>query len=173
MTLPKLTALLALAALAQSAAAQDVQEVVTGTYGDWDIRCATDPEANREVCVMHQVGKGPAGNDVLEVRVRKLDGVQTNEGQTVPAAIQIAAPLGVLLRSGVRVQVDGNQTRAAGFEICVPGRCLVRDAMTTDFLNEMKRGSTARMTVVSPQQGEVTVNVSLSGFTAAFNNLNP
>lgn len=143
------------------------QEEVRATHGDWAIRCA--PAQN--VCVMQQTGKGAEGNDLLDVRIRKLDGVTAENGENVPGAIQIAAPLGVLLRAGVRVQVDGGKVRAAPFEICIAGGCVVRDVMSEEFLGQMKSGSTAKMTIVSPQAGEVSVNISLRGFTKAFGSL--
>mgnify|MGYP006287653353 FL=1 len=163
--LPRL-AVLALAALLCLPAA--AQESVRETHGDWTVLCNdTQPDA----CVMQQTGQGNEGNDLLDVRVRKLEGVTTEEGERVPAAIQIAAPLGVLLRGGVRVRVDGNEERGAPFEICVQNGCIVRDLMSEAFLEEMKRGITARMTIVSPREGEVTSDISLDGFTAAFNAL--
>ena len=161
-----------LAAMAGPAAAQTAQQPndeVVATYGAWDIRCTPA----REVCVMHQVGKGASGNNLLEVRVRKLEGVTADNGQVIPAAIQIAAPLGVLLQGGVRIQVDGGETRALPFQICVEGGCLVRDALPSPLLERMKAGANARMTVVSPSQGEVSVDISLSGFTRSFSELEP
>jgi len=156
------------AAIAAAPLAASAQEVAKDTFGAWTILCN---QTNEDACVMQQTGKGAQGNDVLDVRVRKLEGVTAEGGEPVPAAIQIAAPLGVLLRAGVRVQVDAREQRGAPFELCIQGGCVVRDVMSADFLAEMKAGSTAKMTVVSPQAGEVSVNVSLSGFTAAFNSL--
>lgn len=143
------------------------QEEVRATHGAWTIRCAQGTDN----CVMQQTGQGAQGNDVLDVRIRKLEGVTADNGEAVPAAIQIAAPLGVLLRAGLRVRVDGSEERGAPFEICIQGGCIVRDAVSTDFLNQLKAGATAQMTVVSAQQGEVPVDISLSGFTAAFESL--
>jgi invasion protein IalB len=154
-------------AVAQGVQGQQQDEVVA-TYGDWDIRCTQ----GREVCVMHQVGKGEGGNNVLEVRIRKLSGVTADNGQPVPAAIQVAAPLGVLLQQGVRIQVDGGRSFAMPFQICVQGGCLARDAVPTQLLDAMKAGATATMTVASPQ-GQVPVNISLSGFTRSFSELTP
>lgn len=161
------TAALVFALSTGPAPAQQANETVRSTHGDWAIRCAGD----RGVCVMQTVGKGADGNDVLEIRIRKLDDVRTQEGQTVPAAIQIATPLGVLLRAGVRVQVDGGQVRTGLYEICLPQACIVRDLVPDEFLNAMRRGNIAKMTIVSPAQGEVSIDVSLRGFTAAFDAL--
>jgi len=142
---------------------------VVATHGAWDIRCNQD----NSICVLNQVGKGTAGNSVLEVRIRRLDGVRTEEGQTIPAAIQVAAPLGVLLQAGLRIQVDANEPVALPFQICVEAGCIVRDALPDAFVEQMKRGAVAKMTVVSPNQQPVSVDISLSGFTAGFNALDP
>ena len=157
-------ALLAVAALSAPAAAQGT---VTATYGDWNIVC----DSSGEECAMRQVGKGPQGNDVLAVTVRALDGVTADDGSAVPAVIDIIAPLGVALRAGVRVTIDGGEERGAPFEVCTQQGCLVRQPMGTDFLEAMKRGVTARMLVVSAQRGEVPVDISLSGFTRSFGEL--
>lgn len=164
-TAPLAASLLGAAALATPAVGQ---EVVTETNGAWQVVCS---EQNRDVCAMRQIGKGAEGNDVLAVTIRALDGVTADNGQPVPAAIDIVTPLGVALRAGVRVRVDGGEERGAPFEVCIQSGCLVRSPMSEDFLNEMKRGSNAAVTVVSTQQGEVTVNISLNGFTKSFNTI--
>ncbi|MEO1315415.1 MAG: invasion associated locus B family protein [Pseudomonadota bacterium] len=156
-------------ALPLGAAAQQQAEEVRDRHGDWTVRCAT---AN-ETCVMQQVGQGADGNDVLEVRIRKLDGLTTDDGEQVPAAIQILAPLGVFLPAGVRVQVDGNEVRSAPFEQCQQGGCVVRQPMSQAFLDEMRAGSMAKVTLVAVPRQEVTVSISLTGFTRAYNNINP
>lgn len=155
--------------LASATAGAQQQEQVRATHGDWAIRCVE----GGDTCVMAQTGKGPEGNDVLEVRIRKLQGVTAQDGTNVPAAIQVLTPLGVLLPAGVRVQVDSKQVRAAPFEICGPAGCVVRQAMSEDFLDEMRGGNTARLTIVAAPQNEIGVNISLRGFTRAFNELNP
>jgi invasion protein IalB len=162
--------LLAVAALLlpPAAGAQTAGETVRETHGDWDVVCAE----GRDVCAMRQVGRNSEGNDVLLVAVRALpEGTTTEDGRTVPALIEIRTPLGVGLRAGVRVQVDGGQERAAPYEVCVQQGCIVRQPMGEDFLAAMKAGRTATMTVVALQQGEVSVDISLLGFTAAFNSL--
>ncbi|MGF1552389.1 MAG: invasion associated locus B family protein [Paracoccaceae bacterium] len=156
-----------LAALTLPAGAQEAGDELRATYGDWQVRCATGTDR----CAIAQVGQGPQGNDVLEVRVRKLDGATGPNGETFPAAIQILTPLGVALKAGVRVQVDGNEQRAAAFEVCAQGGCIVREPMQSDFLNELKGGATATLTIVAAPRREIVVPISRSGFTRAFNEI--
>ena len=120
---------------------------------------------------MSQVGKNAEGQDVLEVQLRKLSGAQGPQGTPIPAAMQVVTPLGVLLPAGLRIQVDSNQERAAPFQVCTPEGCLVRQPLTTEVLNEMKAGATAKLTVVAAPQQEIPVNISLMGFTKAFESL--
>jgi len=161
---------LALALAVAAPRAQSPTEEIRETHGDWEVVCAS----GQDVCVIRQVGQDSRGQNALVVTVRELDGVTAESGEAVPAAIDIVAPLGVALQAGVRVQIDGGQERGAAYNICVQSGCLVRSPMGAEFLADMKRGVTAAMTFVVPsnqQAREVTVNVSLRGFTAAFNAL--
>lgn len=174
MARPALGALLLLGTLALGAApalaqATAPQETVKDTIGAWQIRCVQDGK----VCVMAQAGKGKEGNDVIEIRIRRLSGVKAPDGTEVAAAIQVAAPLGVLLPAGLRMQVDEKKPRGAPFEVCGPSGCVVRQPMTKDFLDELRNGKEAKVTILAVPQTEVVVPISLSGFTKAYNSLEP
>ncbi len=161
--------LLPAAAVGQSGGqGQQPNETVKATHGDWEIVCAT---AQPDLCVMRQIGETSDGKRVLEVRVRKLEGVTAQDGQAVPAAIRILTPLGSLLAPGVRVQVDETEARTGVYEVCLPQGCIVEDPMSDEFLGRLKAGAVANMTFSLLQQGEMTVPVSLSGFTKAFGSL--
>lgn len=156
-------------ALAQSAGqSQEANETVKATHGAWEIVCAA---SEPELCVMRQIGETQDGRRVLEVRVRKLEGVTAQDGQTVPAAIRIMTPLGSILQPGVQVQVDGTDPRTGVFEVCLPQGCIVEDPMSEEFLGRLKAGAVANLTFSIIQQGEITVDVSLNGFTKAFGSL--
>jgi invasion protein IalB len=162
---------LAALTLPGSAAAQDTTqatETVKATHGAWDIVCAT---AQADLCVMRQFGKTADGKKVLIIRIRKLDGVKTQDGKTIPAAIQITTPLGTILRAGVKVQVDAGEPRTGAFEVCVPNGCILRDPMTEEFLASLKAGKAVAMTFNVLQQGTLSVSISLKGFTKAFGKL--
>ena len=169
-----LVALTALCLAPTTAAAQTTgqgqaaNETVKATHGDWEIVCAT---SQPDLCVMRQIGETADGKRVMEVRVRKLEDVKTEDGQVVPAAIRILTPLGTILPPGVQVSVDGSEPRTGLFEICLPQGCIVEDPMSEEFLGRLKAGATARMTFGMLQQGELNVDISLNGFTKAFGRL--
>ena len=159
-------AAIALAALSLSgSAAAQSNDIVKATHGDWEIRCS---EGDKSVCVMSQIGKTADGKSALEVRIRKLEEAKTKDGKVIPAAIQITTPLGSILRAGVRVQIDASEPRTGKFEVCVPSGCVVRDAMSEEFLSQLMSGNSATLTFGLLQQGEVVTTISLKGFTKAF-----
>ncbi len=153
------------------AAAQDTaqaDETVKATHGAWDVVCAT---ATPDQCTMRQIGKTADGTKVLVVHIRRLEGVETQDGKTFPAAIQITTPLGTVLRAGVKVQVDAGEPQTGVFEFCIPNGCILRDPMTEEFLASLKAGRAATMSFNVLQQGALSVSISLKGFTKAFGKL--
>lgn len=154
-------------AAAQQDTAPDT-ETVKATHGAWDIVCST---AQADRCVMRQFGKNAEGKKVIDVRIRKLEGVTTQDGKTFPAAIQITTPLGTVLRAGVKVQVDAGEPQTGVFEFCIPNGCILRDPMTEEFLASLKAGRAATMSFNVLQQGALSVSISLKGFTKAFGKL--
>lgn len=154
--------------LASPLPAQAQNQTVTATNGAWQIVCLEGTDS----CAMQQVGKSPQGEDAMVVRISKVD-AQADDGQKIPATVEIVAPLGVILPAGLRVQIDGGQVRGTSFQLCLANGCLAQDVMNQAFIDDMKGGTTAKMIVVVPRQGEVIVNISLSGFTKSFNSLKP
>lgn len=165
----RLSVALAFCVAASAAQAQQTEEV-RDTYGAWQIKCAP----NTDRCVMNQTGKGANGNDVIDIRIRKLpEGTKDQNGKAIPAAIQIAAPLGVMLQAGVRLQVDDKPPRGAAFEVCAPVGCVSRQPLGEDFLDQLKDGTKAVITVIAAPNNTVTTEISLSGFTKAYRSLKP
>ncbi len=169
-----LAALLGLAPLAPAPAmAQEADapaEVKKATHGDWDIICLE----GRDVCAMQQVGRDDQGNAILAVEVQKVEGLNDRQGRSIPALMTVTTTIGVLLRPGIVVKVDGGESRKISFEVCLPDRCIATRGLLDTLLNEYKRGNTAAMAFGATQQGEareVRVDISLRGFTRAFNEL--
>ncbi len=136
-------------------------------HGDWDVAC----EKSGSPCVMAQIGNDSSGTPILEMVLRLLPKPQEVQGQTVVAVTDIITPLGVVLTSGLAMQIDSQQEQRAPFQICTEQGCLVREPLTEEAIERFKKGANARVTVVAAQQGEVSAVISLRGFTKAFNSL--
>ena len=120
---------------------------------------------------MAQIGNDSSGTPILEMVLRLLPKPQEVQGQTVVAVTDIITPLGVVLTSGLAMQIDSQQEQRAPFQICTEQGCLVREPLTEEAIERFKKGANARVTVVAAQQGEVSAVISLRGFTKAFNSL--
>ncbi|MGM0583741.1 MAG: invasion associated locus B family protein [Pseudomonadota bacterium] len=143
---------------------------VTATHGDWEVACV-DGEAP---CIMRQVGS-TEGQEVMEVSLRRIEAQQTQQG-TVEAVMDIRVPLGVLLREGVSIQIDDGEAQRGAFSICVPNGCLMREPLPNAFVTQLKRGITAKTSFALARNGEsqrLEVPISLNGFTAAYDSLEP
>lgn len=159
----------------QLAAAQDQQPAqqqqgttLKATHGSWEIRCSTtQPDA----CVMAQIGKREDGQSVLRVAIRKTDGAKTPKGEPIAALLQIDAPLGVLLPAGVEVKIDGREIGRAQFQVCDGRACVASEPVAEDFIKQMKGGANAVMAIMALNGDKAEVQISLSGFTKAYDSL--
>ncbi len=143
------------------AAAEEMIQV-RDTFDDWEVRCAS----NRIDCFLYQLARDAQDNPVAEISVIRID----NEGDA-KAGVTILTPLGTLLTSGLVLQVDSGEMRRFPFSWCDQAGCFGRLAFDQGSVDEMKRGSKAKLTVFSiaaPTQ-PITLDISLKGFTAAFN----
>lgn len=163
------------AALAIPAAAQQTapamqqaqpNRVLKATHGAWEVHCLE----GTETCVMQQVGNTSDGKRALLVMVERLAGV-TAEGQAIPAAITVHAPLGVLIPYNVRVRIDQGEVQPVPLVRCLTESCMARSPLRQQDVDQFKRGSNARFGIFLTD--EVLVDVSLNGFTAAYDSLKP
>lgn len=146
---------------------QGAQDLIRTTYGAWEVACA---QAGAP-CVMAQIGNDKAGTPMLEMVLRKLPEPQTVQGVPVIAVTDIITPLGVVLTSGVSMKIDSGNEQRAPFQICTEQGCLVREPLTEEAITRFKRGASTLLTIVAAQQGPIEVNLSLTGFTRAYNAL--
>ena len=147
-----------------SPAKPEVMEIVKDTYGDWQVRCA--PDGNE--CFMYQLALDEAKSPVAEVSILKLP-----DGAEAVAGVTVVTPLGTLLTSGVVLQVDAGEKRQYPFAWCSQVGCFSRFGLAKTTVDGMKRGKAGTLTLISVGKPEspVTLKLSLSGFTAAFDSL--
>ena len=142
----------------------EVMEIVKDTFGDWQVRCAPDGKE----CFIYQLAVDQAKNPVAEVSILKLP-----EQSEADAGVTVVTPLGTLLTTGVIVQVDGGEQRQYPFAWCSQIGCFARFGLTKPSIDALKRGKGGKITLVSVGRPEtpVVLDLSLSGFTAAFDSL--
>jgi invasion protein IalB len=142
----------------------EVMEIVRDTFGDWQIRCA--PDGNE--CFMYQLALDAQRNPVAEVSILKLPA-----DAEAAAGVTVVTPLGTLLPSGVVLQVDNGERRQYPFAWCSQVGCFSRFGLDEPGIAGMKRGNAGKITLVSVGKPEepVTLDLSLTGFTAAYDAL--
>jgi len=152
------------AADAAAATEPPAVEIITTTYDDWDVRCTNDSSN----CDMYQLVRDEALNPVVEVSIQALPA----GGQAVAGAT-IVTPLGTLLSEGALLQIDSGRARQYPFNWCDRGGCYARFGLTAEEVANMKRGVTAKLRILSVSAPEtpVLLDISLAGFTAAFDSM--
>ncbi|WMS44239.1 invasion associated locus B family protein [Acuticoccus sp. MNP-M23] len=137
---------------------------LTETYGDWTVRCVT-PEGGNQRCWMGQTLNKEGTQDII----MQLDLAVVN-GENF---FTVLAPFGLLLPSGGTFAVDGEPLLTLPFRTCLPRGCLMRHTLTDTELAALRRGARFGVTfrTASDDEAEVTLGVSLSGFSAAQNRL--
>jgi len=143
-------------------------DVSTEKIGAWDKVCTAT--GTRE-CLMIQTGAGPDGGTAMMFQLRKFAQPEVvGEGQSFVAVADIVMPLGVVLIRGVGFQIDGSPENRVPFQVCTNQGCVVQLPFNDQLVSAAKAGNSIRITMDSPQ-GPVPINISLSGFTKAYNSL--
>ncbi|MDP3961470.1 MAG: invasion associated locus B family protein [Pseudorhodobacter sp.] len=137
---------------------------VAATNGDWEQRCIR-AEDGSDPCQMYQLLKDENGNAVAEMTILVLP-----DGQQAAAGSQIMVPLETLLTEQLILQIDSSPAKIYPFTWCGAQGCVARIGFTDTDIAALKKGANATITivpVVAPDQ-KVKLNVSLKGFTAAY-----
>ncbi|MFW2586998.1 invasion associated locus B family protein [Sagittula sp. SSi028] len=151
--------------LGQGDAPQQPQPYIRETFQDWSLQCVAVQGQEDEVCQMYQLLTDEQGSPVAEVSMFKLQG----GGQAVAGGTFIV-PLETLLPQKLSVSVDGAQAKRYDYSFCAQAGCYARIGLTSADVAQFKAGAKAEVTIVpalAPNQ-KVTVPMSLSGFTAAY-----
>lgn len=146
-----------------------VGDVYQRTEGDWTMMCEKTV-AGDDPCRMSQLLRDDNGNPVIEVELTRLS------GENVPAAVLIFnTPVLTLLPEGVTLTIDGGNPAKLPFLFCEPKSCVSRVNLREADTGAFKRGSAATVRIVPMQapDNSVTVKMSLAGFTAAYDSLQP
>jgi invasion protein IalB len=156
------TALVVLSAASLHAGAAGGQGAVKAKYGDWEIRCETQPGASSEQCALFQsVAAEDRANVNLVVIVLK-----TSDGKS--KLLRVIAPLGVLLPEGLGLNIDRTNIGRAGFVKCLPTGCVAEVAMDEKLIEQLKNGAVATFVIHQTPEEGIGLPLNLAGFKEGF-----
>ena len=187
LALPILAAALALpfAATAQSADEVEVgQPYVAFSSGDWEVRCIKGPEdAAAERCEMFQLLIDEENNPVAVFRLNMP--IEGAEGQVASAVFN--TPLQTRLDPGLQLQIDDGEFERLPFTFCAPGGCAAEAPLAEPVVQQFRDGGLLTLVIFAlvlnergdpvrgpsgePRAVPVELTASLSGFTAAYQEL--
>jgi invasion protein IalB len=155
--------LVLLALLAVWPAAAGAQVADEQKFQDWLLRCETDPaDATVKRCFIAQ---GVASGE--ERRRVMMLAVAYPPDRKAPIFTAVL-PLGVDLRSGIELAIDGGAPKRLPFTICLADGCRAHVPLDDALLAAFKRGLEGSVAFRRPTDGRaVKVPFSLKGFTAA------
>jgi len=144
-----------------------VAPYIKETYGDWQLKCFRNGTEDGP-CQMYQLLREAAGNPVAEISIFRLP-----EGGQAVAGATVVVPLGTLLTKELKISVDDGRAKSFSYAFCNQSGCYSRIGLTADDIDAFKKGETANLVIVPAQAPDqsITINASLSGFTAAFENV--
>lgn len=147
--------------------ASETPSSLTETYGDWVVRCVSPEAAEGQpaparVCEMTQELQQQTGRRVLAASLQKAES---------GARLTVIAPFGLLLSEGVKLSVGETQVAALGFTTCLPAGCVAVSDLDVTAVDTLAAGDQALVEMTDTNTQPVKLNLSLKGFTAAWNKL--
>lgn len=146
-----------------------VMPYLAATHGDWQVICTRAAEDAPEFCEGYQLLSDAQGSPIAEFSLEALPlGAEFAAGATITTPLETFLPTGLGFRVG-----DAEEMRLEPFRVCTVVGCIVRMGVTFEEVDAMKAGTTATLTIAPFVQVDqpVDITVSLSGFTAMFEDL--
>jgi invasion protein IalB len=146
-------------------AAANAQGAIRSTHGDWQIRCDTPPGAEAEQCVLVQilVAEDRANAGLTVILLKTAD--------QKSRILRVLAPLGVLLPSGLGLQLDGKDVGRAGFVRCLPNGCVADVVLDDKLLGQIRTAKTATFIIFQTPEEGIGFPVSLNGLAEGYDKL--
>jgi Invasion protein B, involved in pathogenesis len=142
------------------ALAQQAQPgTIRSNHGAWSVICDTPAGSTVEQCALMQ-------NVIAEDRPEVgLSVVVLKTADRKAKILRILAPLGVLLKDGMELYVDGNNIGRAYFTRCFSEGCYVEVEIDEELMKILRAGKNAVFALrESADQDRVGIPIELNGF---------
>jgi hypothetical protein len=94
--------------------------------------------------------------------------LRDDPGQESRLLAVAAVPLGVLLPFGLTWQIDSAKPIRVPYMLCDPTSCATQLVINEQYVNSLKKGNTLKLTAKNRQNQDLTIEITLAGFTAAY-----
>ncbi|MGL1921071.1 MAG: invasion associated locus B family protein [Hyphomicrobiales bacterium] len=155
-------------------------------FGNWLLHCSeiAAPETipsnganapTKDACALFQsVAAENRPRFGLTVLISKDDGtttISTNSSEKPAGLIKILVPLGVLIPTGVGMNIDGENLGLTGFLRCLPNGCTAVATLSQPLLTTLKQAKTASFTVFLTPEDGLSIPIKLDGLAEGFDAL--
>ena len=143
---------------------------LAGNKGDWNVRCITGNPGEIDKCEIQQLLFLNENTPVADISIFKLP-----EGERAVAAANVMVPLETLLTKKFRFAFSEVSVKEFPYSFCNQNGCLVRMGLLEEDIEAMKKGSSSELSIthISSPEASINLNLSLNGFTAAFDVIRP
>ena len=128
--------------------------------GQWFKACAEQGE--NTICNVQNIRTADTGQLLTAVSLIEVKGANQQR------IFQVSVPSGRLVQPGVQLQIDDTKPQRIPFGLCMPDRCIAEVQLTDELVAALKRGGKMTLTSINFQRKQNPIQVTLSGFTAAF-----
>ncbi len=137
-------------------------------FGIWRVLCEQVPVARdktQRTCYVSASVNDPKRKGVfVSMLILK---VRDREGKVQGRVVNLRAPVGVFLPTGIAMEVDGKAVARAPFTRCNPLFCESTNQARKETLDRLKKGKKARFIIYAAPGVSMPLEFDLKGFTAA------
>ena len=156
----------------QPAAAPKQSAEIIKKHDDWTLTCekkaVPQPDGTtKRPCAMLQSTQHTERKNVSLTLVL-IKGMKDGKPNTM---MRVIAPIGVFLPTGVALEIDGAAVGRVPFTRCLPQVCIAFAEASPPTLSKMRKGGKANFIIYEAPGLGMTLELSLNGFTAAWNHL--
>ena len=155
-----ISTLLAGAAFALAGTLGALAQSATPAQGQWFKACADQGE--NTICNVQNIRTAQTGQLLTAVSLIEV------KGKNKQSIFQVSVPTGRMVQPGILMQIDGNKPTRVPYGLRLPDRCIAEVALTDAMVSSLKRGGKLKLTSMNFQRKENPIEMTLSGFTAAY-----
>ena len=163
----------------QGAATNRPKPQLIAENGKWKVQCESRParkDANgkdipaQKACAMVQISRDKKRPQIALSLIMR----QQKQGDRSATMMQIMAPIGVFLPTGIALEIDGAAVGRVPFVRCLPqtrrapGLCTATAEAQKTTLAKMKAGQAANFIIYEAPGAAIKMPISLNGFTASY-----